>query len=881
MSFSGKLSGSARLSAGLRGNSSLAGGVTQSVRYIPGPVGPQGPQGPVGPQGEPGKAFTYSDFTPEQIEALRGPQGIPGPKGEKGDAGQSVTAEVIGESTAGGAGNVVRFYTVAGAEDLIVYNGKDGYTPIKGKDYFDGEDGKDGVNGRSVYYSGDTYAWDDGEYRLIDFEDILLDGHTPQTGELIITAAGHLVQITEVGNEFVHARHIIALEGKDGVDGKNGQSVTAEVIVNSELGGAGNVIRFHTADDVVDLTVYNGKDGYTPIKGKDYFDGADGVDGKDGYTPIKGKDYFDGKDGVDGKDGQSVTAEVVAESTVGGAGNVIRFHTAEGPVDMTVHNGEDGVDGDTPIKDVDYFDGSSIYYCAFSDAEWAVGEIKTVAIRSIALAYQAIKEGDLLLTSKRFLARVESVADETVDAMCLFQIPAGADGVDGKDGVDGYTPVKGIDYFDGVDGYTPVKGIDYFDGVDGKDGKDGVDGKDGESVTAQLIQHTPAGGEANIVRFYTPNGSFDLAVYNGESVSAELLTSTDASGEANIVRFYTTEYGNFDLAIYNGKAGKDGTDGVDGVDGLDGRSVYYSSKSSVGAQIAFADIVLNGRIPQKGDLIITASGQLTIVESVLGENVILTHVASLKGADGYTPVKGKDYYTNAEKAELVDEVTAKVADATGAVGANVAGNDYVIGEETVTAKSGAEIFNDYASNVAIGLCAHAEGDTTTARGDASHSEGFFTNAAGKRAHTEGYYTTASGENSHAEGADTTAGGDSSHAEGYDTTASGNGSHAEGWASIASGAFSHAEGAGTIAAGYGQHVEGRYNIEDVNDEYAHIVGGGARDAERKNIHTVDWYGNAWYAGDLEVKNAVILASPNGTRYKITVSDNGTLSATPVN
>ena len=56
----------------------------------------------------------------------------------------------------------------------------------------------------------------------------------------------------------------------------------------------------------------NGKDGYTPVKGVDYFDGVDGkdgvngvdgVNGKDGYTPIKGVDYFDGKDGENGKDG--------------------------------------------------------------------------------------------------------------------------------------------------------------------------------------------------------------------------------------------------------------------------------------------------------------------------------------------------------------------------------------------------------------------------------------------------------------------------------------------------------------------------------------------------------------------------------------------------
>lgn len=44
----------------------------------------------------------------------------------------------------------------------------------------------------------------------------------------------------------------------------------------------------------------DGKDGYTPKKGIDYFDGNDG---KNGYTPKKGIDYFDGKDGKDGKDG--------------------------------------------------------------------------------------------------------------------------------------------------------------------------------------------------------------------------------------------------------------------------------------------------------------------------------------------------------------------------------------------------------------------------------------------------------------------------------------------------------------------------------------------------------------------------------------------------
>lgn len=77
-----------------------------------------------------------------------------------------------------------------------------------------------------------------------------------------------------------------------------------------------------------------GDEGYTPIKGIDYFDGADGYtpqkgidyfDGADGYTPIKGVDYFDGAPG----------------------------YTPQKGVDYF-----DGEDGYTPVKGVDYFDGA-------------------------------------------------------------------------------------------------------------------------------------------------------------------------------------------------------------------------------------------------------------------------------------------------------------------------------------------------------------------------------------------------------------------------------------------------------------------------------------------------------------------------------------------
>ena len=94
-------------------------------------------------------------------------------------------------------------------------------------------------------------------------------------------------------------------------------------------------------------------------------------------------------------------------------------------------------------------------------------------------------------------------------------------------------------------------------------------------------------------------------------------------------------------------------------------------------------------------------------------------------------------------------------------------------------------------------------------------------------------------------------GSNSHAEGSNTTASGSNSHAEGNYTTASGTNSHAEGGHTTASSNYQHVQGKYNIEDSSNTYADIIGNGTEDTARSNAATVDWSGNAWYAGDVYV------------------------------
>lgn len=120
---------------------------------------------------------------------------------------------------------------------------------------------------------------------------------------------------------------------------------------------------------------------------------------------------------------------------------------------------------------------------------------------------------------------------------------------------------------------------------------------------------------------------------------------------------------------------------------------------------------------------------------------------------------------------------------------------------------------------------------------------------GQYAQAFGSGTKASGEYSHAEGYNTTASKPKSHAEGYNAKASGEISHAEGSYTTASGSISHAEGWSTVASGEYQHVQGKNNISDTTS--AHIIGNGtgSEDVNRSNAHTIDWNGNAWFAGDI--------------------------------
>lgn len=112
-----------------------------------------------------------------------------------------------------------------------------------------------------------------------------------------------------------------------------------------------------------------------------------------------------------------------------------------------------------------------------------------------------------------------------------------------------------------------------------------------------------------------------------------------------------------------------------------------------------------------------------------------------------------------------------------------------------------------------------------------------------------------------------ASGNNSHAEGHNTGAYGICSHAEGSGTMASGNYSHSEGLFTRAMSENQHVQGKYNILDTKSKYAHIVGNGTS-SKRSNAHTLDWSGNAWFAGNVYVGGT---GQDDETAKKLTTED----------
>ena len=259
-----------------------------------------------------------------------------------------------------------------------------------------------------------------------------------------------------------------------------------------------------------------------------------------------------------------------------------------------------------------------------------------------------------------------------------------------------------------------------------------------------------------------------------------------------------------------------------------------------------------------------------------------------------------------------------------------------------TTATGQNAHAEGSNSAATGGNAHAEGIYTKADGGGSHAEGSNTKADGDYSHAEGHNTEASGTNSHAEGDYTVANRRGMHAEGkynlYDSAKYVDVvslSNRYNWGDMyaaseytfdadtgyytlvnaepksevviglyyvssivyASGTINQLEKPISLISGNNYTTEKHLGTlgTDAQGKYVHVVGNGVSSA-RSNAYTLDWDGNGWFAGDVFVGGAsqddgsqtvvangdseIILKSSGGKKFKITVDDSGTISATEV-
>lgn len=326
----------------------------------PGPPGPQGPQGIPGLTGEPGPAGPQGERGGRILRINVPPSVYTEPVGDFAPKFRISLSKVLDQNQLPEVlvGDVIAYagthYLVGYVDTDYVYigiatyvkgdrgePGADGYTPIKGVDYFDGKSAYQ-------YAKEGGYAGTEEEFAELLAQEPLIGTTDEITPSQVFQAVaeGRPVALIRPMDEGFYAvfNNFVAISYSAVIS-----SMMAPVFEEEDTLSCLTLIGF--CDD--DLWIEATADLKTPVKGEDYFTEADKQELMDEISAVRfvSQDLTQAQQeqarknlGITGTglDGTSVTVESVTESDQDGGSNVVKFSDGSS---LIVRNGNTGTQG--------------------------------------------------------------------------------------------------------------------------------------------------------------------------------------------------------------------------------------------------------------------------------------------------------------------------------------------------------------------------------------------------------------------------------------------------------------------------------------------------------------------------------------------------------
>lgn len=238
-----------------------------------------------------------------------------------------------------------------------------------------------------------------------------------------------------------------------------------------------------------------------------------------------------------------------------------------------------------------------------------------------------------VLTNKQPLAGTLSLPDKYVG-------PPGPEGPEGKPGKDGFSPIATVTQTENgatisiqdVNGTTTAEISNGAPGEKGDTGPQGPAGKDGEKGETgdsgvYIGQTEPTDPDVNV--WIDPNGQ-------PSAVSASSVSFDDTTAQTGTSNVQDA----IDYLVQNGSGGS-GTPGEDGG--------YYQPSVDDEGNLTWT--------ASKADMPAVASSNIKGPQGLQGPTG-QTGPQGPAGQDGYTPVRGTDYWTAADQQQIVQDVLA-------------------------------------------------------------------------------------------------------------------------------------------------------------------------------------------------------------------------------